>query len=540
MVWALSKACRGALMFCTLSLWLLVPAPVWASSIYALVIGIDRYDHITPLRGAVNDAVDIASAVSLLEPEEIILLLDGNATREAILSTWRRYLTDAEPGDTIIVTFAGHGFSEPAVHPETEEDGKDESFLLTGFDVKGEAAGERIRDDEVAQLIEMRPDVKHILVADSCHSGTATRTTQFDLGYRFFDHDGIEADPLPPPPPPASGLADTEALAGNSVFFAAVGDAELAPEIDIDGNVRGALSYAFARGLRGEADRDQDGTITKGELETHVRRHVKALLDGRQKPRVSPVGEIDRPLFRSALSFSQDGGAFALSFPDLAPVPVAISGSDPTFNASMLSGSRAVSSAQDGGIVVDFDRREIRSAAGDQLRRLTEEIGFDWRAQAQSTVDKLRIVNALEENGISGTIDVSFPFGDTLYFEDDALRVLITGRSTRHVTVLNLSSEGRVQWLYPRYAPIDRTGGFSDPPELSPNTALSFDATVVPPFGTEHIVVIETTEPQDAVRRAAGRFDGSNALQQFWRELHVALKDVPHAVGVHAYVTRQQ
>ncbi|MEE4188139.1 MAG: hypothetical protein V2I76_06795 [Roseobacter sp.] len=524
-----------------LFLAVLAPTASWANKMYAMVIGIDRYEHITPLQGAVNDAVDIASAISALEPESLELLLDGRATREKILSTWRRYLEIAEPGDTIIITFAGHGASEPALYPESEDDGRDESFLLAGFNLQGAAAGERLRDDEIAELIEARPDVQHILVADSCHSGTATRSTQFDLGYRFFTHDGIEADPLPPPPPPpASRASDQLPESGNSVFFAAVGDAELAPEIDIDGNVRGALSYAFARGLRGEADRDNDGLITKGELETHVRRHVKALLDGRQKPRVSPVGEINRTLFQTVAHPPPEDSAFAIPFAKLPTVPVAITGTAQDFTAAMLSGSREVSSAQDGGIVVDFTRRELRTGTGEQLRRLTEEIGFDWRMQTQAVIDKMRIVNALEQYGISSKIDVSFPFGDTLYFEDDALRVLVTGRSTKHVTIFNLSSEGRVQWLYPRYAPIDPTGGFNDPPEIDPNTALSFDAVVVPPFGFEHIVVIETNEPHEALRRAARRFDGSDALPQFWRELHLALKETPHSVGIHAYVTQAQ
>lgn len=524
------------------TLWLGVASQPMAKT-YALVIGIDRYQHITPLRGAVNDAVDIAAAISTLKPEKLDLLLNEKATRAAILGAWEDFVDNAEPGDTIIVTYAGHGSSVPALDPSLEEDGRDETLLLAGFEPTGPGAGERIRDDEIAALIARRPDVEHILVADSCHSGTAIRSTQFDLGYRFYNLDDSTADPLPPPPPPPEGMrTDTDPGLGNSVFFAAVGDDELAPEVNIDGNVRGALSYAFARGIRGAADKDQDGLLTKGELETYIRRQVKSLLDGRQKPRVSPLGQTVKPLFSLNTTLKREGSAFSRTFEALPTVPVVIMGKpdDVTITYEMLSGVHPVPEPQQGGIIIDFDRAEIRSASGDKLRRLTREVGYDWRRQVQAIVDKMRIVNRLSKTGVDSTIEVAFPLGDTLYFEDDDLTVLVTGRTTRHVTLLNISAEGRLQWLYPRYPPIDRKSGFNDPPELAPNEPLSFDTYAVPPFGAEHIIAIETARPMEAVRRAAKRFDGSDRLELFWREMHIALGGVPHAVGIHAYVTAEQ
>lgn len=516
-------------------------SPVWAKT-FALVIGIDRYTHITPLRGAVNDAVDISSAIAALEPEALTILTNERATRDNIMSTWRDYLDRAAPGDTIIVTFAGHGASEPAAFPETEEDGRDETFLLAGFAPAGPAAAERIRDDEIAELIASRPDVEHVLVADSCHSGTAIRSTTFDVSYRFFTHDAIRSDPLPPPPPPADRARNEDELSlSNSVFFAAVGDEELAPEINIEGNVRGALSYAFAQGLRGQADRDDDGLITKGELEIHIRRQVKTLLEGKQKPRVSPVGYIEKPLFDLRANLHTAEPAFARLFADLPTVPVFIPPSaNPPFDISVLSGVHAVSAPMAGGVVIDFTAEELRSGTGDLLRKLTREVGYNWLAQAQAVVDKSRAVNAIAESSVDSKINVSFSFGDELYYEYDVFGVLITGRSTSHVTVVNLSAAGRMQWVYPRYAPIDQVTGLNDPRTLPAKEPLQFDAEVWAPFGAEHILVIETADAHDAVRRAAHRFDDTQNIELFWRELHIALKDVPHSVGVHSYFTIEE
>ncbi|MEM8978537.1 MAG: caspase family protein [Pseudomonadota bacterium] len=507
---------------------------------FALVIGIDRYEHITPLRGAVNDAVDIASAISDTDPGALKVLIDGQATRERILATWQSYIDQAEPGDTIIVTFAGHGGSEPAAHPETERDGRDESLLLAGYKPEGPQAGERLRDDEIAAMIAQRSDIEHIIVADSCHSGTATRSAAGSLGYRFFDQDGIIADPLPPlSPPPRGEMAQAARTGGgNSIVFAAVGDDELVEEININGKVRGALSFAFADGLRGRADLNRDGSLTKGELETYVRRTVKTLLDGRQKPRIAPPGQLDDELFSLKTPPNPDDSAFSKQFAFLDEVPLAFVRPDLTsIYLSGFVGARPVDQAQQGGIVVDFEAREIRSGTGDMLRALTQEVGFNWRDQIQTTLNKMRAVNALQASGVLSDVEVTFPFGDALYLEDDRLRMQVTGRSSPHILLLLLAADGQIDWLYPRYPKIDRSGLYNDPEVLDPLDILSFDTRVTAPFGADHIIAIETTASQDALRRAANRFTGTKAVPEFWEELHLVLQDQTHSVGVHAVFT---
>lgn len=507
------------------------------ANVFSLVVGIDQYAHITPLQGAVNDAVDIASAVGGLEPEELVVLINADASRENIMNTWRGFLDKAEAGDTIIFTFAGHGANEDAAYPETEEDGKDETFLLAGFSPIGAQASERIRDDEIADLIAQRPEITHIIVADSCHSGTATRSSAFDLSYRFYTHDGVEDDPLPPPPPPPEDAHDTPG-GDNDVYFGAVADNELAPEIRIGTQVRGALSYAFADGLRGAADRNQDGSITKGELEIHIRRSVKSLVDGRQKPRVWPVGQQDRSLVIVQDTKSHKGTALSRGFHELAPVDVKIIGaSRAPFDLDLLSDANRDSNKDGATLVVDLNLGEVRSGTGDLLRRLTREVGADWRAQIQASINKQRFVDGLKSTAISGNLDVYFPYGDKLYFDNDPIDIVVTGRSTRHVTVLNLSPDGSVQWLYPRHAPIDRSGRNNDPSQIAPEETLSFGAYVSPDFGAEHIVVIETDAPHFEIRRAANRYTRPQDLAKMWRELQLALENQNFSIGVHAFFT---
>ncbi|KZT00935.1 uncharacterized protein LAESUDRAFT_764155 [Laetiporus sulphureus 93-53] len=84
--------------------------PVWA-----VVIGTNKYAHAQWLDGAVKDACAVREFLLhfLHVPEDhISLLLDRNATREAIITTLHDHLLNnpmIKRGDAIIIYFAGHG-----------------------------------------------------------------------------------------------------------------------------------------------------------------------------------------------------------------------------------------------------------------------------------------------------------------------------------------------------------------------------------------------------------------------------------------------
>lgn len=257
--------------------------PAAAERTLALVIGIDSYAHIPSLAGAVNDARDIAGALDALGAETTLLLNEA-ASRDAILSAWEGLAAQAGPGDRLIVTYAGHGSNEAEAIAGEEADGRDENWLLSGFSPFGADSGERIRDNEIASLIALSPAAEVILISDSCHSGTVSREIAPVLGYRYFRTDGTLADdPLPPPPPPPAGgeLADV------ALYMGAVPDSERVPEFLIGEAPRGALSFAFAAGLRGGADADGDGRVTGTELESFVRAEVREISRGLQRPQIA-------------------------------------------------------------------------------------------------------------------------------------------------------------------------------------------------------------------------------------------------------------
>ena len=272
------------------------------AEIAALVIGIDRYTKVNPLQGAVNDARDIADALKGLGVKKLRLFIDGEAERSRIIAAWRQLIAETSPDSTLVLTFAGHGAQQPERVPGSEADGMDEFLVLADFAPRGPGTAQRLTDDEIAVLLKEAAPRRVIFVSDSCHSGTMTRA--FDdragmLGTRAAKIDGVPIDHIEddalPLPTRAALQAEAEEQP-NVTFFAAVADHELAPEVMIDRKPRGALSWAFANALRGQADRDGDGIVTKGELEAHIRGAVRMALEGRQHPQVQPRGRGEIPL----------------------------------------------------------------------------------------------------------------------------------------------------------------------------------------------------------------------------------------------------
>ena len=116
--------------------------PARAKTVHALVIGIDQYDTLSDLNGAVNDARIIAEALNKRNADEVVLLLDGAATRERIFAEARRLAeAAARQSGWLIITYAGHGGQETERIAGDEEDGLDEVFLLSGFNTKGKQSG---------------------------------------------------------------------------------------------------------------------------------------------------------------------------------------------------------------------------------------------------------------------------------------------------------------------------------------------------------------------------------------------------------------
>ncbi len=138
----------------------------------ALCVGIDAYPT-SALAGCVNDANDWAAALANLGFERQ-MLLDGAATRTAIVRELKALVDGSRAGDVIVFQYAGHGASVPDLNgDEADGDtpGTDEAVCPVDFD-----SGELLIDDDIGAIFSRLPDgVNLTCFFDCCYSGTINR-----------------------------------------------------------------------------------------------------------------------------------------------------------------------------------------------------------------------------------------------------------------------------------------------------------------------------------------------------------------------------
>ena len=101
--------------------------------IRALLIGIDAYRHVRPLKGAVSDARDIEGALRRSGINDLTVLVDERANRDAVIGAIEALVQRTARGDLVMISIAGHGAQEPERVKGSQPDGMDTVFLLPGF-----------------------------------------------------------------------------------------------------------------------------------------------------------------------------------------------------------------------------------------------------------------------------------------------------------------------------------------------------------------------------------------------------------------------
>lgn len=140
--------------------------PEYASS-RALIVGINDYESAPPLGYARQDAEAFAEVLKSsfgFPTENIRILLDREASRSEILSSFLEYAEDdVTPDDRLVVFFAGHG------HTRTGSRG--EVGYLVPSDGNPTDLSSLLRWDDLTRNAELIP-AKHILfVMDACYGG---------------------------------------------------------------------------------------------------------------------------------------------------------------------------------------------------------------------------------------------------------------------------------------------------------------------------------------------------------------------------------
>ena len=251
----------------------------------ALLIGIDAYRYVSPLKGPANDAVDMAAFLvgrAGFRQSDIRLLLNGEATRRGILDEIQAWLVDgSRPGDEVLLYFSGHGFQQPDLDGD-EADKLDETLVPVDARVdQGRVVRGMITDDELALLLARLADRKTYVLVDACHSGTSTRGAPGRQSWRYTKTprlpDGaplriVQSRGVGGTVPKAEAESVVQASLSNLVVWTAV-RADQKALVDRDAVARpgSVFTRRLLAGVRDvEADGNRDGMVTMQELHHYL------------------------------------------------------------------------------------------------------------------------------------------------------------------------------------------------------------------------------------------------------------------------------
>ncbi len=234
--------------------------------IWAVIIGIARYEHMPSLKYSDDDAYRIYAFLKspeggALKDDQIRILIDEDATRLKILQALNEIFLKADDNDVVMLYYSGHGLEG--------------TFIPIDYD----GTNNLISHEEVKDILN-RSKAKHkICYLDACYSGSLLAAKGPFSNSLLYFYDELDKTP------------------GGTAFFLSSKNKEFSLE---DGGLRqGIFSHFLIKGLKGMADFNKDKTITVKELFDYVYKNVREYTGNVQSPMIAgdynermPVGFI--------------------------------------------------------------------------------------------------------------------------------------------------------------------------------------------------------------------------------------------------------
>ncbi len=122
---------------------------------------------VDPLPGALSDLQDMKKIAAMQGFTVLAELTDKDATHDAVLAAIKGAQAKVKAGDTLLITYSGHGSQIPDTNGDEPLDGLDETWCL--YD------GHLIDDELVGCWVGFEAGARIVVVLDSCHSSTAAK-----------------------------------------------------------------------------------------------------------------------------------------------------------------------------------------------------------------------------------------------------------------------------------------------------------------------------------------------------------------------------
>ena len=235
---------------------------------YAIIIGISDYKVVQDLKYAHKDAQAfedflLSDAGGKIPKPNIETFLNENATRNNIGDAISVVARKVKPGDRVYFFFAGHGDMEDLTQVEN-------GLLLLYNSPNGNYFG---MNDDVLEILDLKRylsplaqrGVEMIFIVDACHSGNLKGGVE-----------GIQQT--------TSALA---ASWGKEYKILSCQPNQLSLESAEWGGGRGLFSLELEEGMKGLADKNNDGKVSFAELQRYITDNVATYSEDKQIPLVS-------------------------------------------------------------------------------------------------------------------------------------------------------------------------------------------------------------------------------------------------------------
>lgn len=242
-------------------------------NLYALLVGVSQYSDksIPPLTVAAQDAQDFAgfleSQKEVFKATKVTLLLNREATKAALERYLFYELKKAGKNDAVFLFLSGHG----AIDPKHA----DQFYFLT-YDADPDALEATAVNMTGLRFLKQLDCPRVVLVADACHAG----------GFSKWRTKAAVA-------PIKKFVSDFSSSSGRVIVTSSRSD-EYSLEMP---KMRNSLfTHYFLHGLKGAADRNNDGVVTINEAYNYVYDRTKTESEGAQHPQFEGTVEGVFPL----------------------------------------------------------------------------------------------------------------------------------------------------------------------------------------------------------------------------------------------------
>lgn len=230
--------------------------------IWAVIIGVADYKHMPVLRYTDDDAYRMYAFLKspeggALSDDQIMVLVDEEATKENILKKMNYISAKAGPNDLVMLYYSGHGLKG--------------SFLPIDFD----GYNNKLLHSEINSIMEKSRAKYKLLLADACYSGSLFSMRSAEVPDAINTYYATLA----------------ESGSGTALIMSSKSEETSLESSEVR---QGVFTHFLIRGLKGEADIDANKIITINELFDFVYGNVRTYSGNRQSPVIK--GDYDKKM----------------------------------------------------------------------------------------------------------------------------------------------------------------------------------------------------------------------------------------------------